>query len=409
MLELLICSMLTILPDYLFRRYRQGRRIGHEITLYSVWFELRWGIVTCLMLTVLVITVIFYNHPTTANVTAYFRTIPVISEVNGRVAEIYARFGDTVEAGDKIFRLDSNRQEAALETARRKLDEVEASMAMARADALTADGQVQQARGAAEQASDELRTKLELRQRNADIVAQREIERLQKSSDSAEGALAAAQAMRQSAETRLTTLIPAQKASAEAAVQQAQVDLDKTIIYAGVKGKLEQFVLQVGDLMTPFRPAGVLIPVTDGPRSLQAGFSQIEAKVIKLGMYAEATCISQPLTVIPLFVSRVQDVIAAGQFRTTEVLAEANQTRGPGSILVFLQPLYANGLDGVMPGSSCVANLYSNNHDTITAPGTGAMHKLYLHGVDALAVVHAAILRIQTLMLPVKLLVFAGH
>ncbi len=45
MLELLLCSMLTILPDYLYRRYRQGRRIGYEITLFSVWFELRWGIV----------------------------------------------------------------------------------------------------------------------------------------------------------------------------------------------------------------------------------------------------------------------------------------------------------------------------------------------------------------------------
>src|SRR6476646_9765131 len=123
MLELLICSMLTILPDYLFRRYRQGRRIGHEITLYSVWFELRWGIVTCLMLTVLVITIIFYNHPTTSNVTAYFRTIPVVPEVNGRVAQVFVRFGDDVEAGDKLFRLDSTRQEAALETARRKLDE----------------------------------------------------------------------------------------------------------------------------------------------------------------------------------------------------------------------------------------------------------------------------------------------
>ena len=44
--------MLTILPDYLFRRYRQGKRIGNEITLFSVWFELRWGIVSCLMLTV---------------------------------------------------------------------------------------------------------------------------------------------------------------------------------------------------------------------------------------------------------------------------------------------------------------------------------------------------------------------
>ncbi|MGA9037736.1 MAG: HlyD family secretion protein, partial [Pseudolabrys sp.] len=52
MLELLLCSLLTILPDYLFRRYRQGKRLGKEITLFSVWFELRWGIVSCLMLTV---------------------------------------------------------------------------------------------------------------------------------------------------------------------------------------------------------------------------------------------------------------------------------------------------------------------------------------------------------------------
>ena len=33
MLELMLCSMLTILPDYLYRRYRQGKRFGHEITL----------------------------------------------------------------------------------------------------------------------------------------------------------------------------------------------------------------------------------------------------------------------------------------------------------------------------------------------------------------------------------------
>ena len=37
MLELMLCSMLTILPDYLYRRYRQGKRLGHEITFFSVW------------------------------------------------------------------------------------------------------------------------------------------------------------------------------------------------------------------------------------------------------------------------------------------------------------------------------------------------------------------------------------
>ena len=44
MLELVLCSLFTIVPDYLYRRYVQGKRIGREITLYSVWFELRWGI-----------------------------------------------------------------------------------------------------------------------------------------------------------------------------------------------------------------------------------------------------------------------------------------------------------------------------------------------------------------------------
>ena len=38
MLELLICGIFTILPDYLYRRYRQGKRFGREITFFSVWF-----------------------------------------------------------------------------------------------------------------------------------------------------------------------------------------------------------------------------------------------------------------------------------------------------------------------------------------------------------------------------------
>jgi hypothetical protein len=50
MLELMICSLVTILPDYLYRRYRQGKRFGKEITFFSVWYELRWGITGCLML-----------------------------------------------------------------------------------------------------------------------------------------------------------------------------------------------------------------------------------------------------------------------------------------------------------------------------------------------------------------------
>src|SRR5690348_15183485 len=119
MFELMICSLVTILPDYLFRRYRQGKRFGKEITFYTVWFELRWGITGCLILTVLLITTVFYNHPATTSVTLYFRTIPILPEGNGRVAEIFVTsHTGAVKKGAPIFRLDSSKQEAAVETAR---------------------------------------------------------------------------------------------------------------------------------------------------------------------------------------------------------------------------------------------------------------------------------------------------
>src|SRR6476660_5691200 len=106
MLELLLCSLLTILPDYLFRRYVQGKRLGKEITFYSVWFELRWGITACLILTVSLITTVFYNHPSTTNVTLLYRTVPILPETNGRVAEIYIGPAGPITKGAPIFRLD---------------------------------------------------------------------------------------------------------------------------------------------------------------------------------------------------------------------------------------------------------------------------------------------------------------
>ncbi|GLS34080.1 hypothetical protein SAMN04488498_107189 [Mesorhizobium albiziae] len=52
MIEVLLRSVLAILPDFLIRRFVQGKRIGREITLYPVWYELRYAIATCLMLTI---------------------------------------------------------------------------------------------------------------------------------------------------------------------------------------------------------------------------------------------------------------------------------------------------------------------------------------------------------------------
>jgi multidrug resistance efflux pump len=410
MLELLLCSMLTILPDYLYRRLVQGKRLGKEITFFSVWFELRWGIVSCLMLTVSLITLIFYFHPSTTNAALLFRTVPILPETSGRVAEVRRDFSAPVAKGDVIFKLDSSKQEAALESARRKIAEVDAELVAAQADVLKAEGQVQEAKSAHQQALDELQVKSELQRRNPGIVPQRDIEKLQVLVDGRQGSLDAANAAKQSAVLRISTLLPAEKASAQAALEQAQVDYDKTFIRAGVAGRVEQFLLRVGDVVNPLmRPAGVLIPEGAGQRGLQAGFGQIEAQVMKPGMVAEATCVSKPWTIIPMVVTSVQDYIAAGQFRGGDQLIDVENLAKPGTILAFLEPLYQGGLEGVTAGSSCIVNAYTSNHELISSGKLGAAQSFGLHAIDAVGLVHAMLLRIQALLLPIKTLVLGGH
>ena len=204
--------------------------------------------------------------------------------------------------------------------------------------------------------------------------------------------------------------VKAQKVSAEAALAQAQVELDKTTIRAGVNGRVEQFTLRVGDVVNPLmRPAGVLIPDGAGQRGLQAGFDQIEAQIMKVGMVGEVTCVSTPFRVIPMVVTAVQDFIAAGQFRGGEQLVDVQQVTRPGTLLVTLEPMFKGGIDDVTPGGSCIANAYSNNHDIIADENTGFFRGLVLHVVDALGLIHALILRLQALIFPFQNLVFSGH
>src|SRR5690606_18400893 len=142
----------------------------------------------------------------------------------------------------------------------------------------------EEAKGAYNQALDELENKSELNRRNAGTVAVREIERLQRLVESRQGSMSAAYANKQSVETQINSLLPAQKASAEAAFAQAQVELNKTVVYAGFDGYIEQFTLRKGDIVNPLmRPAGVLIPTEAGRQALIAGFEQIEAQVMKPG------------------------------------------------------------------------------------------------------------------------------
>ena len=410
MFELIFCSLITVLPDYLLRRTLQGKRWGHEITFFSVWYELRWGITLCAMMTITLITIVFYFHPSTSSVASFFRTVTILSEAGGRVEEIYVENGQTVESGAPIFRLNSESQEAAAETARRQIEEVEAGLALAETERAAAVGALEQAEAAYVQTQNDLERQRSLRDRGSSAVSERDVELLENELAGRQGAIDAARAGIDTADAKITVLLPAQRASAEAALMQAEEEIEKLTIYAGVTGTIEQFSLRVGDIVNPFlRPAGILIPADAGRGVFEAGFPQIATQVIKVGGVAEIMCISKPFTVIPMVITDVQEAIAAGQVRPSDNLLEIQNQRAPGSITAFLEPIYPGQTDDIPPGSRCTANAYTSNHDKLEDPSLGFGQRTFMHVVDTVGVVHAAGLRIRSLLLPLQTLVFTGH
>jgi multidrug resistance efflux pump len=410
MLELFLCSLVTVLPDYLFRRYGQGKRIGQEITLFSVWYELRYGITLCLILTVSLITAIFYFHPSTKTATSVFRTVTILPELTGRVEETYVGITQRVKKGDPLFKMDASRYEADVDTATKRIAEIDAQMTVAKAQLAETEAKLEQTRSGLKLAEDELGARLDIQRRSPGSVAAQEVDRFEARVESQRAGVNAAIASREALNAQITRQLPAQRATAEAALKEAEVELGKTLITAGTDGVVQQFTLKPGDLVNAMlRPAGVLVPERK-VEGLIAGFGQIESKVVQEGMVGEVTCPALPWQIIPVVVTEVQDVIANGQVRPTDRLFDVKQFAEPGTITALLEPLYQGQLEDLPQGASCIANVYTSNHDRLASDDDlGTLQRIGLHVIDTVGVVHAMILRIQALLLPVKTLVLSGH
>ena len=256
-----------------------------------------------------------------------------------------------------------------------------------------------------QQAQDELDVKSELQRRNPGIVPQRDIEscRWPWTGAKALDAANAVQAVRGVAGFERS--LPAEKASAQAALAAgAGRSRTRPSFVPASTAASSSSRFDAGDVVNPMmRPAGILIPEGAGQRALQAGFGQIEAQVLKVGMVAEAACISKPWTIIPMVVTNVQDYIAAGQFRGGEQLIEVQNIVRPGTILVF----HGAALQGRPGGRDRRQQLYRQR---LYQQSRADFFRQAQHGEELLAACRRrgrawcmpVLLRIQALLLPIK-------
>ncbi|MBU2869665.1 biotin/lipoyl-binding protein [Colwellia sp. E2M01] len=413
MFEVIFCSLITILPDYLFRKFRQGKSWGKEINFFTVWYELRWGISACAILSISLVTLIFYYHPSTSNASPMFRVVSIMPEQSGRVEHVFVENGQTVKAGTPLFSMFDESQLALIEEAKANVQQVESEFYTAQAQLTAAASGVEKAESAFRRAKNEYDRKKALSTKGQNIISENEVQRLAETVAMNKAAVASAKANQTSAQAMIDNVLPAKRTAAVKRLDKAIVDENKRTIYAHIDGELQQFALQEGDFVNPmFRSAGMIVPSTgyaSGKDAVQAGFNQLAGNVISEGTFAEITCLSKPFTVIPMKVATVQSVISSGQVRTTDTLLDLQERAKPGTLTVKLVPLYEGGLDGIIPGTRCLANAYSYHHALIESGTLSTADTLYYHMVDTVGLVHAIILRLQALLLPIQVLVFSGH
>ena len=97
-----------------------------------------------------------------------------------------------MEAGTLLFTLDSSVERATAETARRRIDEIDAELVLAATELAAAKGLIVQAQGAYDQAVNELERRLKLQKKNSSVVTQQQIDTLENNANSKRGARLAA-------------------------------------------------------------------------------------------------------------------------------------------------------------------------------------------------------------------------
>jgi HlyD family secretion protein len=165
------------------------------------------------------------------------RTVDISSDVSARVSALEVQEGNDVGAGDVLVRLDPTQFEAALRRARAALSQAEAQAAQIRASLL--------------QASRNHERLQQLWVRDTLLVSGQQL-------DDAETALEVARANMNGAEFGVR--------QAEASVEEAQDQLNKTVIRAPMAGKVTRLNVEEGETViigTMNNPGSLILTISD--------------------------------------------------------------------------------------------------------------------------------------------------
>ena len=250
--------------------------------------------------------------------------VAVGSEVGGRIIEVAAREGDSVEAGDLLFRIDPEPFELEIANADAAIATAQANVTALENDSDLSGADISAAREDIAFARTRLTRQEQLWQ--SGFTTKAELDAARHTVAQAEEDLRQAQARQAEARAKLASgaAVPGknpQIALAEAQRAAATLQLRRTEVRAPVGGRVAQADrLQPGQQVVPSLP--VLTLVVDGSTYVEANFKETELADMRLGQPAEVRLDAYPDLVLKAHVAS----IGAGTGSQFSILPAQNAT-----------------------------------------------------------------------------------
>jgi multidrug resistance efflux pump len=287
---------------------------------------------------------------------------PILPSVKGRVIEVPVSANMPLKEGDVLFSIDPKPYQYVL-------DQKKAALAQAEQNAKELQASLDQATAAAERE----KSQFQLAQQNYDrqaelfsknVIAKATLDTYTRNLEAAKESYAGAQAAEEHARLASSSQINGintQVAQLQAQLNDAQYDLDQTVVRAPGNGFVTQVALEPGvyAVPIPLRPVMTFVNTDAKARALGAAFQQNALQRVRAGDEAEIAFQAVPGRVFKGKVRLLQDAIASGQLQTSGILQEppTGESRGMATIDI---------LDDISPyqipvGSAATVAIYTDH------------------------------------------------
>ncbi|MCS2169872.1 HlyD family secretion protein [Scandinavium sp. TWS1a] len=302
----------------------------------------KWTVPTAVLGGVIFITIIIllmnYNFPFSDMGKQAYRTVPIVSQVRGRVIDVPVKPNTLLKEGDVLFRIDPTIFQA-------KVDDLRAQVKEASQNALSLDSGLDQAQADLNKAiADRDKAQREYSRYSEGhakgAFSDQMVDTRRQTYKATDAAVVAARAQVEEAKNNLNSVVHGQNtkvASLLAQLNKAEFKLENTVVRAPSAGYVSTVGLRVGTMSTALGLAPVMtfIPLeADSKDTYVAAFRQNAIQRLQTGYKAELLFPSIPGTVFSGEVVEVLPAIGESQFQGQGKLLTTADVTNQGRVLV---------------------------------------------------------------------------